>query len=375
MVGMLLSIINYQREGIKMNQCERVLKIVQAQGIDGMYITKKSNVNYLTGYPDELAYAVIGPKGQYVITDSRFTELAEQSCPGFEIVNWHLFDRSIPKAVADTCKKAGIKRLGFEECFTTFDKYTQMNNLLVEAGIEMVPTQNVIEELRYTKSEEEVKNTRIACKIADQALEELIPYIKPGVSERELCARLEFSMKMHGAHDLGFETILISGAKTSLLHGKPSDKKVEEGDFVLVDFGAMYNGYISDMTRTFIVGEPDEKQVEIYNLVKEAQEIGLSYMGPGVHATKPDAEIRKHVAKYEEYYYAGIGHGVGLDLHEEPFIGNYGTKTMETGCVITMEPGIYIPGWGGVRIEDTVLITEDGIERLTHFPKELMILK
>lgn len=358
-----------------MKQIGKVLEIVQEQKLDGIYVTKKSNVNYITGYPDELAYAVIGPKGQYVITDSRFTELAEQSCPEFEIINWHLYDRSIPKAVAAACVKAGIKRLGFEECFTPYDKYAALNGLLKDQGIELVPTQNIIEELRYTKSEEEAANTRIACQIADQALEELIPYIKAGVTERELCARLEFSMKMHGAHDLGFETILISGAKTSLLHGKPSDKKVEEGDFVLIDYGAMYNGYISDTTRTFIVGTPNEKQVEIYNLVKEGQETGLSYMGPGVHATKPDQEIRKKVAEYEEYYYAGIGHGVGLDLHEDPFLGNYGTKTMEPGCIITMEPGIYIPGWGGVRIEDTVLITGEGKEILTHFSKELMILK
>lgn len=358
-----------------MNKIEKILSILEEQNLDGLYITKKSNVNYTTGYPDELAYAVISKNGQYVITDSRFTELAEASCPEFEIVNWHFHDRSLPKAVAYACSKAGIKKLGFEECFTTYDKYAELEKLLASCGTELVPTRNIIEELRYTKSEEEVANTRIACKIADKALEELVPYIKPGVGERELCARLEFSMKMHGAHDLGFETILISGAKTSLLHGKPGDKKVEEGDFVLVDFGAMYNGYISDITRTFVVGKPDEKQREVYELVRKGQEIGLQNMGPGVHATKPDAEIRKIVSKYEEYYYSGMGHGVGLDLHEEPFLGINGTRTMLPGCVITMEPGIYIPGWGGVRIEDTVLITETGTEVLTHFPKELMILK
>lgn len=357
-----------------MNKVEKLLEILKAQKLDGIYITKESNVRYATGYPDELAYAIICPQGQYVITDSRFTEMAQSSCPEFEIINWHLFDRSIPKAIESICSKTGIKRLGFEECFTTYDKYADLEKRLGAYGIELVPTQNIIEELRYTKSADEVADIRIACEIADKALEELVPYIKPGVTERELCARLEFSMKMHGAHDLGFETILISGAKTSLLHGKPSDKKIEEGDFVLVDFGAKYNGYISDMTRTFIVGEPDEKQLEVYNLVKEGQTTGLAYMGPGIHATKPDAEIRKKVGSYEEYYYAGIGHGVGLDLHEEPFLGNYGVKTMLPGCVITMEPGIYIPGWGGVRIEDTVLITENGSEVLTHFPKELMIL-
>lgn len=357
-----------------MNQIEKVIKILDEKKLDGIYITKKSNVNYISGYPDELAYSVISGNGSFVITDSRFTELAEQSCPDFEIVNWHTFDRSLPKAVASVCGKAGIKRLGFEECFTSYDKYAELKGLLGAQGIELVPTSDIIEKLRYTKSVEEVANTRIACGIADKALEELVPYIKPGVTERELCARLEFSMKIHGAHDLGFETILISGSKTSLLHGKPGDKKIETGDFVLVDYGAMYNGYISDTTRTFIVGEPTEKQREIYELVKEGQKTGLANMGPGIHATRPDQEIRKKISKYEDYYYAGIGHGVGLDLHEEPFLGNYGTRIMEPGCIITMEPGIYIPGWGGVRIEDTVLITENGIEILTHFPKELMIV-
>lgn len=357
-----------------MERTERLLEIIERQGLDGLYITKKSNVNYISGYPDELAYVVICRQGKYIITDGRFVEMAAAACPDFEVINWHSYERSVPKAVESVCKRAGIQKLGFEECFMTYDKYAELKDLLVPQGISMVPTQNIIEELRYTKSEAEAANTKIACQIADQALEELIPYIKPGVTERELCARLEFSMKMHGAQDLGFETILISGAKSSLLHGKPSDKKIESGDFVLIDFGAMYNGYISDMTRTFIVGDADEKQVEIYNMVKEAQQTGLQYMGAGIHATTPDTEIRKKITKYEEYYYAGIGHGVGLDLHEEPFLGNYGTKTMQPGCIITLEPGIYIPGWGGVRIEDTVLIQEDGIEILTHFPKELMIL-
>ena len=357
-----------------MDNIEKVLGILKGQGLDGIYITKEANVKYISGYPDELAYVVICPQGNYLITDSRFTELAEQYCPGFEVVNWHNYDRSIPKALESICMKAGIKKLGFEECFTTYDKYVEIHRLLSACQIEMTGTRNIVEELRYAKSEEEVANTRIACEIADKALEELVPYIKPGVTERELCARLEFSMKMHGAQDIGFETILISGTKTSLLHGKPGDKKVEEGDFVLVDYGAKYNGYISDTTRTFVVGHASDKQKEIYGMVKQGQEIGLQNMGPGIHAAKPDEEIRKVISKYEEYYYSGIGHGVGLDLHEEPFLGNYGTKILQPGCVITMEPGIYIPGWGGVRIEDTVLITENGAETLTHFPKDLMIL-
>ncbi len=357
-----------------MNRFEQLLQKMQENNIEAFYITKEANVKYVTGYPDELAYAFICQNKKYVITDTRFIEEAEKSCVGFTVINWHEFDRNIPKAIASLCKKHNLKSIGFEKNFTTYDKYIELKELLTQEEIDLVPTSDIVESLRYIKTEEEVGNIRKACEIADKALYDLIPFIKVGVTERELCARLEFSMKMHGAHDLGFETILISGAKTSMLHGKPSEKLIEEGDFVLVDFGAMYNGYISDMTRTFIVGEPTEKQIEVYNIVKEAQNLGVEHMGPMVHATLPDSKIREMLGGYMEYYYAGIGHGVGLDLHEEPFLGNYGSKIMEEGCVITMEPGIYIPGWGGVRIEDTILITKDGVECLTHFPKELMKL-
>ena len=278
------------------------------------------------------------------------------------------------KAVKSVCDKVGIKKLGFERTNIVFDKYEELKNLIEKDNGELIPTENIVETLRYVKDKDEIKNTRKACEIADKALEELIPHIKAGVSEIELATKLEYFMKMNGAQNIGFETILISGAKTSLLHGKPSDKIIEKGDFVLIDYGAMYNGYISDTTRTFIVGGASEKQLEIYNLVKEAQNVGVENMKAGVHATIPDAEIRKVVKKYEDYYYQGIGHGVGRDVHEEPFIGNYGDKIIEEGCIITMEPGIYFPGWGGVRIEDTVLITKNGPERLTKFPKDLMIL-
>lgn len=358
-----------------MEKTERVLDILKKLGLDGIYLTKESNVNYISGFTDEQATVVICKAGNYIITDGRFTELAQRVCKGFEVVNWHLYDRDKNKAIENICLKADIKKLGFEESNLTFDRYTILEHTLSKHEIELKAVQNVIEKLRYVKDEEEISCIKKACEIADKALEELVPFIKTGVTEMELCARLEFNMKMNGAQALGFETILISGTKTSLPHGKPDEKRIAYGDFVTIDFGAMYKGYISDMTRTFVVGEADEKQIEVYNLVKRAQATGLQYMKAGAHATKPDEEIRKIISKYEEFYYPGIGHGVGRDLHEEPFLGNYGDRTMETGCVITMEPGIYMPNWGGVRIEDTVLITEDGIEILTKFPKELIILK
>lgn len=358
-----------------MNRTEKVLKLLDKNNIDAIYLTKESNVNYISGFTDEAANVIICKSGNFIITDGRFTELAENVCKGFEVVNWHLFDRNITKAIQSICLNNGIKKLGFEKSNLMFDKYQTLNELLGEDNITLVPTEDIIETLRYVKDEIEIENSKKACAIADKALELLLPDIKAGVSERELCAKLEYYMKINGAQAIGFETILISGTKTSLPHGKPDDKIIEKGDFVTIDFGAMYNGYISDMTRTFVIGQPSEKQLEVYNLVKEAQLVGLENMKAGAHATAPDIEIRKIIKKYEEFYYPGIGHGVGRDLHEQPFLGNYGTKTMEAGCVITMEPGIYIPGWGGVRIEDTVLIKEDGIEILTNFPKDLIIIE
>ncbi|HFL3157214.1 TPA: M24 family metallopeptidase [Clostridioides difficile] len=357
-----------------MSRVKNVVELLETKGVDALYLTKKTNVNYISGFPDEEAYAVICKDGNFLVTDSRYMELAEKVCKDFEIINWHNFDRSVAKAVKSVCDKVGIKKLGFERTNIVFDKYEELKNLIEKDNGELIPTENIVETLRYVKDKDEIKNTRKACEIADKALEELIPHIKAGVSEIELATKLEYFMKMNGAQNIGFETILISGAKTSLLHGKPSDKIIEKGDFVLIDYGAMYNGYISDTTRTFIVGGASEKQLEIYNLVKEAQNVGVENMKAGVHATIPDAEIRKVVKKYEDYYYQGIGHGVGRDVHEEPFIGNYGDKIIEEGCIITMEPGIYFPEWGGVRIEDTVLITKNGPERLTKFPKDLMIL-
>lgn len=357
-----------------MTRLEKVVSLLKNNNLDAIYLTNPSNVNYITGYTDEEAYALISKYGSFIITDTRYIELAESLCKDFEIVNWHLFDRSIPKALKEICTKTNIKKLGFEKNNIIFDKYNTLKCELEPEDIHLIPSENIVEELRYIKTQDEIDNTKKACMIADKSLEELIPHIKIGVKESELAAKLEYFMKINGANQVGFDTILVSGAKTSLLHGKPSDKVLENGDFLIIDYGANYNGYISDTTRTFIIGSANERQLELYNLVKEAQLVGIKNMKPRIHATHPDAKIREVVKKYEDNYYRGLGHGVGRDLHEEPFLGNYGTKTIKEGCIITMEPGIYFPGWGGVRIEDTVLITKDGNEILTKFPKDLMIL-
>ncbi|WP_373598533.1 M24 family metallopeptidase [Paraclostridium bifermentans] len=355
-----------------MNRIERLSLLLNENNLDAIFLTKQSNVNYISKFTDEAAFVLACKDKHYLITDGRFTELAQKECVDFEIINWHLFDRNLIKAVDHVCKENNVKRLGFEKNNITFDRYESLKNILND--VELIGTEGMVESLRYIKDETEASYIKKACEISDKALEELVPHIKVGVSEKELCAKLEYYLKMNGADEIGFETILISGSKTSLPHGKPDKKLIEEGDFVTIDFGAKYNGYISDMTRTFVVGKASDKHIEIYNLVKEAQQVGLDNLRAGVLANEPDKAIREVIKKYEEFYYPGIGHGVGMDLHEEPFLGNYGAKVIEEGCIITMEPGLYIPGFGGVRIEDTVVVTKDGIEILTKFPKDLMIL-
>jgi Xaa-Pro aminopeptidase len=198
-----------------------------------------------------------------------------------------------------------------------------------------------------------------------------------GVTEKDIERELQYLIKKKGAEELGFDTIVASGKRSSLPHAIPSDKKIEKGDFVTMDFGAMYKGYRSDMTRTIVVGEADDKQVEIYNIVKAAQQKAVNAIKAGVSGKVPDDCARGHIiaAGYGDFFGHGLGHGVGLDIHEEPFMSPSCERTLEAGNIITVEPGIYLPDWGGVRIEDTVLVRAEGVEILTGSSKELIVLK
>lgn len=227
------------------------------------------------------------------------------------------------------------------------------------------------------KDETELGLMRRAAEIADQAFAEVLPLVKPGVAERDLAAELEYRMKRLGAEGPAFETIVASGFRSSLPHGRASEKRIEHGDFVTFDFGAIYRGYCSDMTRTVVVGEPTEKQREIYGIVLEAQRRGVAACRAGITGKELDAVCRSYIAEkgYGEAFGHGTGHGVGRFIHEGPKVSLRGENDrLEAGMVVTIEPGIYLPGWGGVRIEDMVLVTETGCEPFTKTPKDLLIL-
>lgn len=355
-----------------MERLNKALKILNDNEWDALLLVKRTNVNYVSRFSDEAAYVLITTNNQFLITDGRFFELAQEGCKGFQIVNWQKIGIDIVDTVKEICKSDDIKKLGFERAATSYDLYDKLEKSMPR--INLIPTNNVIEDLRYIKDEEEVEILKEASKITDKSFGDILNFIKPGMTENEVAAKLEYIIKTNGGSGVGFETILISGKKTSMPHGKPNNKIIEKGDFVTMDFGALYRGYTSDMTRTIVIGTPNEKQIEIYNLVKKAQQAALDTIKAGVTSKVPDDAVREIVKDYIEYYYPGIGHGVGRELHEQPFLGKNGNRIIEKNCIITVEPGIYIPNWGGVRIEDTIIVTEDGNERLTKSSKDLICI-
>ncbi|WP_142413324.1 M24 family metallopeptidase [Hathewaya massiliensis] len=358
-----------------MSRVERLVELMKKNSLDSMFIMKLSNVRYVSGFTDEASYLLVTKNNNYFLTDGRFTEQAEKQCPEFKVLNWRNVGGSIGECVKVilTDWEKDIKNIGFEKDKVTFGLYEGIKNS--NPKVEMVPTAGLVDGLRYVKDAEEKKFMIEAARIADKAFGEILNFVKPGMTENEVALQLEYFMRKEGAEGVSFDTILISGAKTSLLHGKPDDKVIENGEFLLIDFGALYNGYHSDMTRTIAIGEPDEKQTEVYNLVRKAEEEAVKTVKAGVKTDVPDSKAREILDKYIEYYYSGIGHGVGLELHEEPFISNVGNRIFEKDCIVTVEPGIYIPGWGGVRVEDSVIVTEDGCEIITHAPKDLIVIK
>lgn len=355
------------------NRIKKLLDRMESENLDGLFILKTANVNYISGFTNEDSYVLITKEGYYFITDGRYTEQAEEECPDFEVIRWGKPTGTIADTVEELAIKNNLKRIGFEKDCMTYGMYEQFSKTITQA--ELFPVSGLVEDLRYTKDKDEIDNIKIAAAIADAAFSKIIEFIKPGMKESDVALQLEYYMRKAGADGIAFDTILISGRKTSLPHGIPSEKIIENGDFITIDFGALYKGYRSDMTRTIAVGEISEKQLEIYELVKKAEEEGINCIKSGVSSKLPDDKVREVLKDYIEYYYPGLGHGVGRELHEQPFLGSRGDRVIEKNCVITVEPGIYIPGWGGVRIEDTLVVTEDGYEILTKSPKELIILK
>jgi Xaa-Pro aminopeptidase len=342
-------------------------------GFDAMLVVNESNVTYMSGYTNHDSFLFISSDANVFITDFRYREQAEAECPDYRIMLYRNAHPTLPERLAELCGEYGVKRLAFERAHIGFGQYDDIRAKL--EGIEFVPTENMIENIRYVKDTAEIERLRQACACTDKVFADMCAYIKPGLTEQDVEWALMQSMHEQGCAS-GFPPIVVSGARGSLPHGVANDKKLAAGEFVTMDFGCMYQGYHADMTRTVFIGQPTAEQRRLYDIVLTANLKAEEAIRAGATAQATDAVARDYIAGqgYGEFFGHGLGHGVGLDIHERPFMNNISQDTLEKGCVITVEPGIYLPGQCGIRIEDTVLVHEDGCEPLFSAPKELICL-
>lgn len=355
-----------------MDNYKRVEKIINELNIDAVLISNGNNMRYVSGFAGETGYLYISNKHHIVITDFRYTYQAEAEAKGYEIVT--IGSGGYEEAINDILRTDNVKRLGFESKDMLYSKYEEFTDKLNVD--ELIPIKDEITSLRKIKTHKEQEYIRQAESIGDKVFTEILTYIKPGMTELDVAARIEYLLKVYGGERLSFSAIVASGVNSSMPHAVPSNKKIEIGDFLTMDFGCVYEGYCSDMTRTIVIGKASDKQKEIYNIVLEAQLAALDVIKAGLKGRDVDKVARDIIynAGYEGCFGHGLGHSVGLFIHEDPRLSPSEEQTIEAGMIETVEPGIYVRGFGGVRIEDLVLVTEDGHINYTKSDKSLIEL-
>lgn len=338
---------------------------------DAVLVTKRENYIYLSGFTGTLAYLVITESKAVLITDFRYTEQAAAQAPEYEIIQYR---GSIINALKEFLNDNSIEKLAFEDLSMTVSTYTELREKLGIKGF--VPFGTAIGELRQIKDEGELRTIRRAVEIADETFSHILGSIRPGITEVELAAEMEYHMKKLGATGPSFETIVASGVRASMPHGVASEKKLEAGDVITLDFGALYNGYCSDMTRTVFLGEPDRELARIYGIVLDAQLKSLEAVKKGKTGKEIDFIARQIIASagFGDNFGHGLGHSVGLEIHEEPRLSMTGITKMKDGMVVTVEPGIYVNGLGGVRIEDMVVVKGESPVVLTSSAKDMIVI-
>lgn len=349
----------------------RVREQLHECGLDALFIASAFNRRYLTGFTGTSGYVLITKDKALLFTDFRYTSQAAEQAKAYEIV---LHAIKPTESIFEAIQSLGVKKLGFEKNHVTFAAHAAYQEQF--PGIELVPTENIVEALRGIKDEKELGFIRKAVEITELAFEHILGIMKPGISERDVSAELEYIMRKNGAPSSAYATIVASGERSALPHGLASDKLLAANEFVTLDFGASYEGYCSDLTRTVFIGKPTDKHKELYRIVLEANRATLSGLKPGMTGKAGDSLARDIIAGYGygENFGHGLGHAFGLEIHEAMRFSQQSNDILQPGMVITVEPGIYIPGFGGVRIEDDIVVTETGIEVLTKSNKELIVL-
>ncbi|MFP7477757.1 M24 family metallopeptidase [Terribacillus saccharophilus] len=353
-----------------MEKLEKLRALMEKKNLDAFIVTSAQNRRYISGFTGSAGLLIITKSKQLFITDFRYIEQATEQAPDFEIIE---HKQSIIQEAAAQLLKEGAQQAGFEHEDVTFALYQQFQNAV---HADLIPASGLIEELRLIKSDEELAIMKTAAEIADAAYTHILTFVKPGMKEIEVSNELEFFMRKQGATQSSFDTIVASGYRSALPHGVASDKEIQKGELVTLDYGALYNGYCSDITRTFAVGEISDKLREIYDIVLEANLRGVAGVKPGITGKEADALTRDYITEkgYGQYFGHSTGHGLGMDVHESPALSFRSDTVLKPGMVVTVEPGIYIPEVGGCRIEDDLVLTADGSERLTFSTKDLITL-
>ena len=341
--------------------------------VDAVLILSEKNRRYFTGFASSAGILLVTEKQAYFLTDFRYVEKAKRDAQDCEVISLTNSTEQLRALFADL----HIRTCGVEKRQITLHEFMDLQAKFPDIEFDVAAdVNNIIDAMRAVKSHREMKRIRQAQAITDAAFTEILTFLRPGVTEREVAAELEYRMRRMGADGLAFETIAVSGQNSSMPHGTPTDKPLAHGDFLTIDFGAQIDGYASDMTRTVMLGTPSDEQRRVYDTVLHAQCLALEAIRPGAVCKEIDKIARDYIDAqgYEGCFGHGLGHSVGLDIHELPAFNLRDTTQLQPGMVITVEPGVYLSGQFGVRIEDMVVITEDGCENLTQSVKEMICL-
>ena len=357
-----------------MNNIARIQAKLIENDLDALLIFDEKNQRFAAGFPFTDGAVIVGRKKAWLLTDSRYIEAAEKTAGDCACVQ--MFDRQHPlmSLIKAALAEAKAERLGAEEETLSHARWANLERLL---GVKLQGAQAILRTLRASKTDEEIRSMIHAQRISEKALEEVLQIIKPGMTEREVMAELVYHMLKNGSEGNSFDPIVVTGKKTSMPHGVPGDEVIQPGDFITMDFGSLKDGYCSDMTRTVAVGYATEEMRNVYDIVLKAQLAGIAAARAGIPGKEIDAAARKVIteAGYGPYFGHGFGHSLGLDIHEPPIAGPTGEALMAEGDLCSAEPGIYLPGKFGVRIEDVMILRADGAEVITKAPKsELIVL-
>jgi Xaa-Pro aminopeptidase len=350
---------------------ERLRQVMSEKELPALLITNAYNRLYMTGFNGSAGCVLITQDRALFLVDFRYVTQASEQAPDYEIVE---HQPSVSATILELLQQQGIKRLGFEQSDVSYGAFMDYQKKL--SGIELIPTDQLVEKLRMIKDANELKIMQEAADLADATFTHILTKLKPGVSEIDIALEIEIYIRSNGGTSTSFDTIVASGERSALPHGRASERLLRANEFVKMDFGAYYKGYCSDITRTVMLGKPTDKHKEIYDIVLEAQMNCLKYLKPGMTGSEGDALARDVISRYGygNQFGHGTGHSLGLEIHESPRLSKLDKSILKTGMVVTVEPGIYLPGFGGVRIEDDVVLTDTGIKILTHSTKDFLII-